>query len=313
MMSVGETLRRERLRRKVDLARVSEELKISSRMLEAIEADEYDKLPGGVFAKSFVRQYAAVLGLDEEEVATQFEQAVQSPELTRLAELRRPHTATGLPKLEEPRFSAARSRSALPSLIAVVVVMMICSGVYGWWQRSRQLAATRQERPPAAVARRAAPQPAVQSQRRPVQIPPKPATETIVAHNAGPAAAPPPASQPGMPQPLVPDTRISGPGAVHVELVAAEPVWVSVQRDGQSVYQGVLQPNEVRTLVANTEITLRVGNAGGLKILLNGKPIPPTGQEGEVRTVQLTSGGFQIVPPAAPAPAPHAPALLEPL
>ena len=79
MMSVGETLRRERLRRKVDLARVSEELKISSRMLEAIEADEYDKLPGGVFAKSFVRQYAAVLGLDEEEVATQFEQAVQSP------------------------------------------------------------------------------------------------------------------------------------------------------------------------------------------------------------------------------------------
>ncbi|HEY9141513.1 MAG TPA: helix-turn-helix domain-containing protein, partial [Bryobacteraceae bacterium] len=144
MMSVGETLRRERLRRKVDLARVSEELKISSRMLEAIEADEYDKLPGGVFAKSFVRQYAAVLGLDEEEVATQFEQAVQSPELTHLADLRRPYPATGLPKLGEPRFSFARSRNALPSLIAVVVVMMICSGVYGWWQRSRQLAAVRQ-------------------------------------------------------------------------------------------------------------------------------------------------------------------------
>ncbi|MGB9458625.1 MAG: DUF4115 domain-containing protein, partial [Bryobacteraceae bacterium] len=173
----------------------------------------------------------------------------------------------------------------------------------------------RQERPPAAVARRAAPQPAVQSQRRPVQIPPKPATETIAAHNAAPVPAPPPASQSGTPQPLVPDTGISGPGAVRVELVVAEPVWVSVQCDGHSVYQGVLEPNEVRTVAANTEITLRLGNAGGVKILLNGKPIPPAGQEGEVRTVQLTSGGFQIVPPAAPAPAPapRAPALLEPL
>lgn len=314
MTSVGETLRQARLRRKVDLAQISEELKISSRMLEAIEADEYDKLPGGVFAKSFVRQYAAVLGLDDEEVATQFEEAVQSPELTHLAELRRPHPATGLPRVNGPRFSARRPRSVLPSLIAVVVVMMICSGVYGWWQRSRQLAATRQQTPPAVEARRAVPQPAAQTPRSSAQIHPQPAAQTGTVHNAAPAAtAPPLTSQPGAPQPLVPDTGISEPGAVHVELVVAEPVWVSVQRDGRSVYQGVLQPNEVRTVVANTEVTLKLGNAGGLTILLNGKPIPRPGPEGQVRTVQLTSGGFQIVPPAAPAPAPRAPALLDPL
>src|ERR1035438_3070574 len=72
MMSVGETLRQQRLRRKVQLQEVSEELKISSRMLAAIEADEYDKLPGGVFAKNFVRQYAGVLGLDEADAAGRF-------------------------------------------------------------------------------------------------------------------------------------------------------------------------------------------------------------------------------------------------
>jgi cytoskeleton protein RodZ len=154
MMSVGETLRQQRLRRKVQLQEVSEELKISSRMLAAIEADEYDKLPGGVFAKNFVRQYAGVLGLDEAEVAAQFEQAVRSPELTHLAELRRPHAAIALPRMDERRFSSGRPRNVLPSLIAVVVVMLICSGVYGWWQRSRQLAATRPRISRATEARR---------------------------------------------------------------------------------------------------------------------------------------------------------------
>ena len=58
MTPVGETLRRERLKRNLDLEEISRELKISRRFLEAIEDDQYDKLPGGVFAKSFVRQYA---------------------------------------------------------------------------------------------------------------------------------------------------------------------------------------------------------------------------------------------------------------
>ena len=328
MMSVGETLRQQRLRRKVQLQEVSEELKISSRMLEAIEADDYDKLPGGVFAKSFVRQYAAVLGLDEEEVATQFEQAVRSPELTRLEELRQPRAVSGLHRMDQRRFSSGRPRSVLPSLIAVVVVMLICSGVYGWWQRSRQLAAARQRNPPAMAARRAAPPPAAHPQQPPpvpvqqqplVPVQPPPAMATTAAGAAAPGTATagqqPAAFQPGVPQPLVTDTEPAGTGAVRVELVATEAVWVSVQRDGRAIFQGELQPNEIRTVAANNEITLRLGNAGGVTILLNGKPIPSPGPKGQVRTVQLTSGGFQIVPPAAPAPdpLPRAPAFLLPL
>jgi cytoskeleton protein RodZ len=317
MMSVGETLRQERMRRNVQLQEISEKLKISSRMLEAIEADDYAKLPGGVFGKSFVRQYAGLLGLDEEEVANQFEQAVGSPELTRLEELRRPHPASGLPRMDERRFSSSQPRSILPSLIAVVVVMLICSLVYGWWQRNRQLAETRRHSPPATEARRATPPRPAQTQQPRPQIQPPPAAVTTVANNIAPAAAtavPLPAI-PGVPQPLVPDSEPTGNQAVQVELVANEAVWVSVQRDGRSIYQGELQPNEIRTVAANTEVTLKLGNAGGLTILLNGKPIPPAGPKGQVRTVQLTSGGFQIVPPAAPAPAsaPRAPALLEPL
>ena len=48
------------------------------------------------------------------------------------------------------------------------------------------------------------------------------------------------------------------------------------------------------------EVTLRLGNAGGVTITLNGKPIGPVGPKGQVRTLQFTSGGFQIVAGQAP-------------
>ena len=51
---------------------------------------------------------------------------------------------------------------------------------------------------------------------------------------------------------------------------------------------------------ANEKVLLRLGNAGGVTITLNGKPIGAVGPKGQVRTVQFTSGGFQIV--AAPKP-----------
>src|SRR5215472_11844189 len=68
MTSVGETLRRARLQRNLELNRIADELKISASMLKAIEEERFDKLPGGVFVRSFVRQYARFLNLDEEEI-----------------------------------------------------------------------------------------------------------------------------------------------------------------------------------------------------------------------------------------------------
>ena len=68
MTSIGDTLRRERQRRNIDLPEIAGKLKISTRFLEAIEHDDFGKLPGGVFTKSFVRQYADLLGLDADEI-----------------------------------------------------------------------------------------------------------------------------------------------------------------------------------------------------------------------------------------------------
>ena len=63
--SIGEKLRLEREARGIALRQISEQTRISIRYLEAIEADDYKRLPGGIFNRSFVRAYAKFVGVDE--------------------------------------------------------------------------------------------------------------------------------------------------------------------------------------------------------------------------------------------------------
>jgi cytoskeleton protein RodZ len=70
-------LRGERERRKVSIEAICEETKVSSRHLHALEAGEYDQLPGGVFRKGIVRSYLAALGLDEATWLERFEASLR--------------------------------------------------------------------------------------------------------------------------------------------------------------------------------------------------------------------------------------------
>lgn len=340
MTAIGETLRRERLRRNLDLDTISRELKISPKLLEAIEAEKFDRLPGGVFAKAFVRQYAHLLGLDEDEMAAEVQRILQpADEVPGVNESSKISAAPiEVPRVEQwetvgdSRFNWS---SPLPALALVVVVMMACAGVYSWWQRTRHPVLAQDNAPVAAAP--------VVTPPAPVALPPQPETQALPTQSAdqpqsSPVAAPPveapAAGQPspapvaapktGAPQPsAVSDTvsappppsptpakaaPVSNPNApVRVELLADEPVWVLARTDGKYLFSGTLTPNQTRTVEANSSVVLRLGNAGGVNITLNGKSIGAVGPKGQVRTVQLTSGGFEIV--AAPKP----PALLDPL
>jgi cytoskeleton protein RodZ len=79
MASFGDTLRRERELRGVDLRDIAEATKISVRFLQALEQDRVDILPGGIFPKAFVRQYARHLGLDPERTVAEFVYAYGEP------------------------------------------------------------------------------------------------------------------------------------------------------------------------------------------------------------------------------------------
>jgi cytoskeletal protein RodZ len=77
----GEKLRQQRERRGISLDAISTTTKISTRMLRAIEDEHFDQLPGGVFNKGFVRAYARQVGLDEEEVVTDYLTALRENQI----------------------------------------------------------------------------------------------------------------------------------------------------------------------------------------------------------------------------------------
>ena len=142
MEAVGETLRRERLKRNLDIDEISRELKISARFLRAIEDDQYEKLPGGVFARSFVRQYARMLGLDEEQIAGQMQQAtLPVPEFSQLPDKAKSGgpAPIQLPKVDEWQTVGDRRFhwSGWLSALGLVAVMLVCSAVYTWMQRPK--------------------------------------------------------------------------------------------------------------------------------------------------------------------------------
>ena len=302
MTSVGETLRAERLKRNLALDQISRELKISPRFLDAIESSDFDKLPGGVFTKSFVRQYARLLGLDEEELAGEVQRVLEPvPAIQQHAALKpSAEAAFHVPKMEEWESVGERRirwSGSLSAAAFLVVVLLICSGVYTWLQRPRN-----------TTAETAAVQPAPQRQ-TPAQQPPAQVASQPSAPQTASAAEPQPASPAVSPvQATIPaadtTTKVAGTeggGAVRVELTAAEPVWISVRADGKYAFSGTLEANQSRTVEAADSIVLRLGNAGGVNITFNGKPIGAVGPKGQVRNIQFTSGGFQIVPAKPPA------------
>jgi cytoskeleton protein RodZ len=281
MSSVGETLRAERLRRNFSLEQIAGETKINTHLLDAIEKNQFDLLPRGVFAKSFVRQYARSLGLDEEEMAAEVQKAMNSgTELPSFAVMPAA-PAFKVPKVKQWEGAGGRQNSsALPSLAMLVVVMLVCSGIYAWWQRSRHPGQVSVAHPAVKTMTAAAPQPAV----------PAPAAPPV-AHGQEPRQPPAASANPQ--------------AALHASLTADEPTWVRAWADGKEVMTATLQPNLIKTVDAVGEIRLRTGNAGALQVTLNGKPIGPAGPKGQIRIVTLTPQGVQILVPPKPAPVPE--------
>src|ERR1700681_4252661 len=80
----GERLKREREMREVTLKEVTTATRIGPRFLEALENEEWEKLPGGIFSRGFVRSIARYLGLNEEDFLAEYdlargEQKIEAP------------------------------------------------------------------------------------------------------------------------------------------------------------------------------------------------------------------------------------------
>jgi hypothetical protein len=79
--SFGEKLRKQREQRGIALEAISSTTKISTRMLRALEEENFSQLPGGVFNKGFVRAYARHVGIDEEEAIADYLEALRESQV----------------------------------------------------------------------------------------------------------------------------------------------------------------------------------------------------------------------------------------
>jgi cytoskeletal protein RodZ len=129
--SFGEQLRLAREARGVTLRQISDQTHISIRYLEAIEADDYKQLPGGIFNRSFIKAYAKHIGFDEKE-------AVEGYMRTAREQGESPDDVATTP-YKSHVYTDGGTRSPLVTLLLTILVLAILSlGVYAalhWYQR----------------------------------------------------------------------------------------------------------------------------------------------------------------------------------
>ena len=141
MPAFGENLRREREMRGVSLEEIASATKISIRFLDAIEREDFSKIPGGIFARSFIRTYARYLGLDEEQVVAEYQLAAQ------------PQADFDLHRMSGSKSSGGRTRSRT-TLIATLIAIVLLVGGYALFRYAPR---SPEAPPPAATPPVAAP------------------------------------------------------------------------------------------------------------------------------------------------------------
>jgi cytoskeletal protein RodZ len=258
----GEHLKREREMRGVSREEIAGATRISTRFLEALEKEEWDRLPGGVFNRGFVRTVGRFLGLDEESLMAEYALAIGQP----------------APASAEPPPQPAPSRKA--PWIALSVAAAVALGVGAWagwlWFGARQAELN-------AVASAAPPRPAPPSVPPATLAPPEPATTPLPSsHPESPWAAPP----------AGPDTVATPWGstpasALQLKISADKETSLTVTQDGQQAFSGRILAGESHSFAAADTLTIQAQDAGAIRLELNGEALAPIGLPGQPGKVTL--------------------------
>jgi cytoskeleton protein RodZ len=287
---LGDRLRREREMRGVTLEEISESTKISKRSLQALEEEDFDLLPGGIFNKGFVRAYARYLGIDEEQAVADYLSASNEqppPEDQFPLEVRKKEEGT--PPLNP-------KRSLLPLILAALALVVVVGGWTFWTKYKSQ-----ETSPEIVTAVNAPANPApgtTPAESAVLPVSDKNATVSPATQTSEPATTPSGSSSDQgntsseLSDPPVPSEEASK-RFFRISVKAREGSWVSIVADGSTIIQGMLNVDEQREAKAGKQIVLRIGNAGGVEVSYNGKPLGVIGKEKEPRTLTFTPSGLQ--------------------
>ena len=259
----------------ISLDRIASETRISTRFLLAIENEEFNLLPGGIFNRGFVRAFAEKVGLDPDQAVADYEQLVKVHEPLEAA-------------VATPRH-AKRNRHLYPVVIGgLFIVIVILYLVTKQSSNTVQTVSPSQPTPAGIVA-----QPAPTRTPTPTSTPEPPAE---LAPGAPPVPITPPTASPGItsaaPEPEAPVAAES----LRVDVEITETTWIKVAADGTTVNPGeILEPGTTRHFTAKKSIYLSVGNAGGLALKINDMPAKSLGRSGQVREITITPQNYKSI------------------
>lgn len=246
-------------------ADVAGQMRISLRQLEAIEADRYEELPGPVFVRGFVRNYARLLNLDPAPLLQALDPALGGD-----APLKAQHYEGAMPDNR-----SARARLWLVVFL-VLVTVVLGAAAYEYWRG-------RTATDPAAGATSRDPVPGPTSLDPPAEAPvPRSSIEPIplAPERIGDVPPTPPESG-GAPTDTVAGSSVvsppkaatvSGPSQLKIEFVRES--WLEVRdKEGKLLFSGTGAAGSEQSLDAAPPLELVVGNASGVRITYNHQPV----------------------------------------
>ncbi len=303
METIGEYLKRIREERGLSIQQVAIKTRISPTYIQALDENRLEPFPGEVFARGFVRVYGRCLGLDDQDTMTRFNQSAQSFFRERDDKKRSTEQSAEQEKIRKER----RSRILQVAIVAVLSLTILTVYVIN----SRHLKSMEEaggpipHPPPAPAMETAIPaephpeltEPAVNTPALKEAEPARPGNTP--PPSAGPAAGapkPPTAQKSPAAPPVKPEEKLSlivnvpgqtpePPAPVEgliLVIEAVESSWVSAKIDGGGTKEVFLEPGEKVTWKASDHFLISFGNAGGVKVQFNGKPLPPFGPKGAV-------------------------------
>ncbi|MEZ5318442.1 MAG: helix-turn-helix domain-containing protein [Vicinamibacterales bacterium] len=252
MEPVGTRLRQAREARKLSLRDVAARTKIATNALDALERNDYARLPGGIYARSFVRSYAELVELDPDSTVEAFGEELARHEREAASRKAKPKVTAG-----DREFLARQERAMHLLRVGVVVgavVVVALVGWLAWWYFGRD------------------------------HGDPEPAPAAPPAEVRQPVTPPPPADP--LPAEVPPPAEARERLTVAFEVTAD--CWVNVTADGLVVFERVLSPGEPQSFSADHELVLDVGNAGAFTWTINGRKAKALGRDGQHRMAHVT-------------------------
>lgn len=256
-MTLGQTLAGARTSAGLSLEDVSRHTRVRVPILQAMEGDDFASCGGDFYARANIREFARVVGASAAELLDQYENE-QSVGLVPVGAVFEPDAVL---RTDRRRVNWS---AAMATALVIVVALGLGNVVFRRNDSSGSATTTVNE--------------ALGGSRSP-----SPTTSRSGASSPKARAATPASPSPTL---LAQAPRTS----VTVVLAAvAGKSWVSATNGaGRQLFQGVLSPGQSETFVDKSKVRLRLGNAGGVELTVNGHNLGAPGGQGQVTTVEFT-------------------------